>query len=279
MRLFGLNKVISTIIIIIIVVLLLSFVSLFFPAVTEPGNTAANLIVLPFQKLGGLIQGVFDSGDLSQAQEKELKEELADVKTRLATAERELREAMTYKEENERYRKLLSLKQAFRRLEVVSSYVSSWQSGSYCAIFNLQKGSKDGIEKNMPVITDEGLVGYVSAVSYTYCEVTTLIDTTMVVGVQMSRTGEIAVCEGDFSLMQKGLLKLSYLPKTAAIAPGDLVVTTGAGELYPKGIVVGTVSEVLSEEHGLSNYAVITPAVNLDKLTQVLIVTDFEIED
>ena len=279
MRLFGLNKIVSTIIVIIAVVLLLSFISLFFPKVTEPSNTIVYYVTYPFQTLGNSIKGRFDRGGLSAEEAAALRAEIATLRTDLAAAQREARENAIYREENEQYRGLLALKQAYRQLDIEAAYVTGWQEGSYAAVFTIRKGSKDGLVKNMPVITDEGLVGYLSFVSYEYSEVTTLIDTTSVVGAHLFRTGDIAVCEGDFELMKDGNLKLSYLAKTTEVQPGDIVETSGSGEIYPKGLVIGTVVEILPEEHGLSNYAVIEPTVNLKKLSQVFVVTGFEVVD
>jgi len=279
MRLFGLNKIVSTIIVIIAAVLLLSFISLFFPTITEPSNTIVYYITYPFQTLGNSIKGVFDNGRLSTAESEALRAENAGLKKQLAEAQREARENATYKTENESYRGLLALKQAYRSLDLESAYVTGWQEGSYAAVFTIRKGSKDGLAKNMPVITEEGLVGYLSSVSYEYSEVTTLIDTTSVVGAHLFRTGDIAVCEGDFELMKDGNLKLSYLAKNAEVQPGDIVETSGSGEIYPRGLVIGTVVEILPEEHGLSNYAVVEPTVNLKKLSQVFVVKAFDIID
>ena len=83
--------------------------------------------------------------------------------------------------------------------------------------------------------------------------------------------------EGDFDLMQQGKLKLSYLPDGAQLVAGDEVLTSGNGDVYPSGLVVGQVEGVFTDPSGLTRYAVITPEVQLDELVEVFIIKEFDI--
>ena len=77
--------------------------------------------------------------------------------------------------------------------------------------------------------------------------------------------------------MQEGLLHLNYLDADAAPQVGDLVVTSGVGGYYPDQLVIGRVQEVMTDDDGLAQYAVLAPAADLDALQQVFIITDFTI--
>ena len=129
------------------------------------------------------------------------------------------------------------------------------------------------------VITDDGMVGYVSNVTPTYCDVTTVIDTNMQAGALITRTREVGIAEGDYALMDEGNLKLAYLDPDSGVVIGDTVETSGRGGVFPKGIMIGTVERIVPEENGISNYAVIKPFVDVEKVTNVFIITDFEVNE
>jgi len=79
--------------------------------------------------------------------------------------------------------------------------------------------------------------------------------------------------------MSEGKLKLTYLPEDTVLLNGDVIYTSGVGGVYPKGIRIGTVTKVQTDASGMGNYAIIEPAVDLDKLTQVFVITDFDISE
>ena len=73
--------------------------------------------------------------------------------------------------------------------------------------------------------------------------------------------------------------KLSYLPENTRLLSGDEVLTSGMGGVYPAGLKVGTISEILTDASGMSRYAIITPSADLDGLRQVFIIKQFDIEE
>ena len=93
----------------------------------------------------------------------------------------------------------------------------------------------------------------------------------------LTRTGEAAILEGDFTLMGQGRLKLSYLPENSELIAGDLVSTSGRGGIYPPGLVVGHVEDVHTEASGVTRYAVVQPETDLESLKQVFVIKSFEI--
>ena len=146
-------------------------------------------------------------------------------------------------------------------------------------MLSIDKGDNAGIEEGDLIITAEGMVGYVSAVSMNYSEVTTVLDPEMQAGALLTRTRETAIAEGDYSLLGEGKLRLSYLSKDTDIVIGDTVETSGRGGVFPKGIMIGTVESFLVEEDGMSNYAVLRPFVDVETITHVFIIKDFAITE
>jgi len=158
-------------------------------------------------------------------------------------------------------------------------FIVAKNADNWTRSFTINKGSAAGIAPDNCVITAEGMVGYVSEVGATWATVTAITDTTMEASAIASRTRDVASAEGDFELMSHGLFRLSYLPKNTQLLAGDVIETSGVGGLFPKGIVLGSVVEVKNEGHGISKYATVKPAVDLDHINHVLVIKSFEIID
>ncbi|MBQ7680778.1 MAG: rod shape-determining protein MreC, partial [Oscillibacter sp.] len=85
------------------------------------------------------------------------------------------------------------------------------------------------------------------------------------------------VLQGEFSLMEKGQVRLDFLPADSRLLAGDLVVTSGVGGYYPSGLVIGTIDEVRLNDSGSAPYAILTPQSDVSGLTQVAIIKSFDI--
>ena len=121
------------------------------------------------------------------------------------------------------------------------------------------------------------LVGIIDEAGSSWSSMITVVDATLEMGALISRTESIAILEGDFSLMAQGELKLTYLPRDTELLTGDLVLTSGLGGNYPSDLVVGSIESIHTDATGMSRYAVIDPAADLDGLVQVFIIKGFHI--
>lgn len=144
----------------------------------------------------------------------------------------------------------------------------------------LSKGTSSDIAIGDCVVNEEGyLVGVITDAGLTWSTVTTILDTDSQLGAKVFRTGEVTVTMGDLSLMQQGRLKLSYLSDESGLVNGDLLLTSGLGGYYPSGLGIGSVEEVRTDDNGLTKYAVIAPLVDMNQLTEVFVITHFDIVD
>ena len=233
--------------------------------VTTPVKTLVTGVAVKVEELYDYMYG-FD----------ELKAENELLKKQIAEMESEVRDATALTEENTRLRTLLGLKEDHDDYEMEIASVVSYDSSNWNSTFTISKGSNSGIEANMCVITEAGyVVGIVTETGLNWSTVTAITDVDTEIGAVAFRSGDIGVAEGDFQLMEEGLLRLSYLPTDAELLNGDDVLTSG-GELYPQGLVLGTIKDVLPEASGVNKYAVIEPAAKVENLTQVFVVTYFE---
>ena len=121
------------------------------------------------------------------------------------------------------------------------------------------------------------LVGIVSEAGVNWSTVLTLVDTDTSLGAQVFRTKDLGVARGDFSLMEQKRLRLDYLPADSQLLSGDLVVTSGLGDYYPSGLVIGSIEEIQVDDSGVASYAILAPSVDFDALTEVFVVKSFEI--
>ena len=133
----------------------------------------------------------------------------------------------------------------------------------------INRGSEQGITKDMPVVTPQGLVGNVIQVFGNTAKVQLILDPRSAVGslVQRTESRTAAIVEGSGTTPLSP--RMVNLARDADIIKGDKVITSGWGGIYPKGLVVGEVTAVVNEEGGLLKYAVLKPAVDFDRLEEV----------
>lgn len=207
----------------------------------------------------------------------EMEQQIRDLERQVAELEEQAREGQEASRENEQLRELLDL-QAKRKDFVFESAKVTARSSNWDSTLTIGKGSSAGLEVNDCVVTETGtLVGVVSEVGLNWSTVSTLINTDIEIGGQVTRTYSAGILEGDFTLMGQGKLKLSYLPDGAQLVAGDEVVTSGKGDIFPSGLVVGTVEAVFTDPSGMNRYAVVQPDVDLNSLVEVFVIKSFDI--
>ena len=210
----------------------------------------------------------------------QLKEENAALKARIAEMANEVRRSQDANEENERLRTLLNLQRAHMDYAMVDASLTSWSTSSWSSAFNIDRGSRDGIEAGDCVITECGyLVGIVTECGRYSSTVRTLLDPRSAVAARMEEAGITAVAAGDFALMSQGRLKLTYLQDAGVLVIGDTVLTTGSGGVYPSGLVIGTVADLRLDQGGFTEYGIMNPAVELASLRQVFVIRGYEEEN
>lgn len=207
-----------------------------------------------------------------------LAEENAALKERITALEEQIRAAQDANRQNDLYRELIGLAEKradfdFEDAAVTNRTISNWSS-----TLTINKGTNVDIAVGDCVVDAYGnLVGVVSEVGFNYAVVATVIDSTTEMGGRIPRTDDNGVLEGDFALMKDGRLKLAYLPQTSQPISGDQITTSGLGDIYPSGLLVGTVESIQTAADGLSRYAVVAPAAQLDDLRYVFVIRDFDV--
>ena len=244
----------------------------------DPLSNAATTITAPVRSLVSSVldwaEGVYNY----VFRYEELNAELDTLRKQVADLEAQLRESGEAVRENQQLRQLLRLQEKHQDFVFESARVTQRSTTNWESTFTLSKGSSAGVQAGNCVISETGaLVGVVEEVGLNYCRVSTVINTDIEMGGICVRTDCAGILEGDFALMSQGRLKLSYLPDDAQLRPGDQIITSGQGDIYPPDLVVGRVEELRSDPSGMMRYAVLKPQVQLDSLVEVFIIKEFDI--
>lgn len=189
------------------------------------------------------------------------------LKNRVEELENKIFVLEEVEKENGRLKQLLQFGKELKREKVLAQVVSWDPSNEY--VFRINKGSNDGIKERGPVITLNGLVGYIYRVTPNYSDVLTILDQNNRVDSIVSRTRSHGIIEGTSS----DKLRMKYVVRTEDVAEEDQIVTAGLGDIYPKGIKVGTITKVEKESYGITQYIEVTPSVDFHRLEEVAVLT------
>lgn len=174
--------------------------------------------------------------------------------------------------ENERLRNLLGYKQDAKQFDLVTAEVIARDSATWTNMIVINRGTDNGVKKDMAVVTPQGLVGNVAEAYGSYSKVQLILDPRSAVGtiVQRPESRVAGIVEGNPG--DKSLARMVNIPKDADVVEGDQIVTSGFGGIYPKGIAVGTVQKIQNDEGGLLKYALLKPAVDFQRLEEVAVI-------
>ena len=207
------------------------------------------------QEIGGLI---FFHRNMVSVQRLQMKADFLDKK---------LIDRTELMQENARLRRLLDFKTT-APYRVIAARVIGRDPSNWVSVVIIDKGSASGIRKGLVCVTFLGLVGRVEEVSVSSSKVMLLSDPNMGVSAVSQRTRQEGLVSGSLG----GVLIMKYLPKDSDIKTQDVIITSEFTGVYPKGLLIGTVSRVGEEFSGLTRYAVIKPAVDFSALEELLIV-------
>jgi len=229
----------------------------------------------PFQNMFTNLSQAFDGYAIYFSNVKQLYEQNKVLQNRVEQLENQLNDAQLAINENNALREYLGIRDRYESFHAVGAQVLGRSDGTYLQYMTLNKGSSSGIRENMPVITQNGLVGYVCDVSVNSCRVSTILQYDTGVGVYVERTGDVGLSDCPYSMGEQGLLRVIYLPEDAMLQIGDRIVTGDVGDIYPSGLTVGHVIEIMPDVYNRTLTATIKPAVDFDTLDQVYVITGF----
>ena len=240
-------------------------------------ETLSGVIVTPLQTaVSSVSNGVSDffgwltgGGDMRQ--------QLADLEKENAELRQQLVDYDEIKQTNEWYGEILGLHEKNPEYTFASGRVIGRDPADYYGNFTISAGQNAGVSVNDPVVaTDGSLVGVVEEVGLTYAKVRTILDPSVKVASQISRTGDTAYTAGStVDLARRNKLRMTTLERSSSAALGDYVVTSGIGGVYPGGLLIGSVSDIQSATDGLTLSAEVELFADIYNLKQVMVITSF----
>jgi rod shape-determining protein MreC len=174
--------------------------------------------------------------------------------------------------ENVRLQSMLDYKIGVPQFDLVVAAVIGRDPGNWTSTIIINRGSADGVAKDMPVVTPQGLVGSVVSVYANTAKVHLLLDPRSAVGalVQRPESRVAAIVEGNSGTPLAP--RMVNIARDADVIKGDKIITSGFGGIYPKGLLIGEVVDIVNEEGGLLKYAVLNTAVDFDRLEEVSVI-------
>lgn len=206
-----------------------------------------------------------------------VKKENEELTAKNAELENKLIEYERMKDEKTRLRELFDYSQTNANYDYLGCNIIGYSGGNISNGYIIDKGTKDGVEKDMVVITPAGLVGKVTKASSSFAIVQTILNENIAVAAMVESTDETTgILQGITDSKNKNLTELSNIPIESAIKEGDKILTSGLGEMYPKEIRIGEVISVEVDNVGIMKRAVVKPYVDFNKLEELFVVVPKE---
>ena len=208
---------------------------------------------------------------------EELKKENSELRGTIAKMEDSTAQVAALERKVDSLNRLLEMRTEHKDMALTQTSFVTWTSTNYTEQFTINSGSRDDVSVGDCVITEAGyMVGVVSKVTAGTATVTAITDANSSISVNVGSGESVAILAGDMELMPQRLMRLNYITEPSAVRTDDVVTTRSGGNLYPAGLVMGRVARVAMEDTGLSAYAIVVPAADMDALDTLYVVTDFE---
>ncbi len=254
----------------IIIIVIIAITSMDRLHVSEPENLVGT-VLKPFtgvvtstvNAIRNSVTGLAEIGSLKQTNEM--------LNQQIITLRAQIREVEALIQENERLREMLDFKDTHSEFDLVGCSIIGKSPENTSNIFIINRGSGDGVTKNMPVVTNKGLVGQVIETGKRWSKVMPLNDQRSSVSIIVNRTRDNGILKGDLG---HGLI--GYLPPEAAVVEGDDLITSGMGAIYPPGLYVGKITGINTGDRELLKNIMVGAAVDFNKLEEVFVLKHIE---
>jgi rod shape-determining protein MreC len=227
--------------------------------------------VSPFIKLTAVTVGSVSHAWQNYVDLRGIRQENLRLQREAALLQRRIHQLEEQALETQRLQGLLAMREAWRA-EFVAARVVGKDATNWFKTILIDRGSRSGMRRNLPVVGPDGLVGRVVEVTPSTAKVQLITDPLSAAGALMQRTRVTGIVIGN---LEAGL-RVRYLPLLADVVVGDEVVTSGMGGVFPKGIPVGRVTSVERKSGALFQEAVLQPKVDLSRLEEVVILMNSE---
>lgn len=234
-------------------------------------STGTNMVTLGLSQVSAAA-----AENISRPSYDELQEENTQLREEIASLREQLTDYYDLKEENEKLWSFYNIKKENPSYTYVPASVVRRDAAGDFYTFVIDAGTASGISKEDPVITENGLIGVVSAADAQTAMVKTVLSPEVKVGVWDKSTKDTGILSGSARYCDDNRTLLTKLSADHKIKEGDIIVTSGVGGKYPPNLILGEVETLSYDAYDATQYAVIEPYEDIRKVTNVLIITDFD---
>lgn len=230
-------------------------------------------LVTPMQRgINSVGKSIAEFGELFKTKE-ELLAENKELKDKISSLNYNNKILVSENNELENYRQLVDLNKKYPDYPKVAATVISRDGNNWFNVFYIDKGTADGVDVDMNVISGNGLVGIVSEAGKHYAKIRSIIDDKSNVSAMFEKTGETCIVKGNMESIYNGYIDVEMISNSANIKDGDEIVTSHVSDKYLQGLSVGFIKDIDTDEATLTKTAHLIPAVSFDQLEYVLVIT------
>ncbi|MDE6505691.1 MAG: rod shape-determining protein MreC [Eubacterium sp.] len=199
-----------------------------------------------------------------------------ELEKQVGSLQDQLRDYENLQKQNALYKDALGLKEENPEFNFVEANAISRDAADIFGSYTIDKGSLSGIQEGNAVLYGNYIVGIISKAYPSYSVVKTILDPDFSVSAYEIVSGEISYVTGDAALAADGKCKMANLASTASVTYGSIISTAGISGNIPKGLIIGTVEEINEETTSIAHYAVIKPGIDVNNISNCLVLTDSE---
>ena len=241
---------------------------------TSPFTKVIEVIVSPLTKVASYVSTGFDDFKGGFVSSSTYRDRVAELEQQVAEYQSQLVDYEKTKKQLESYEAFLDVREKNPDYTWVYSTIIGRDSADIFGSFTINKGSEDGIKVNDAVIYSEYLIGVVTEVNPTSSVVRSIFDPSVNVAAYDIRTGEL----GYVSSTYNGNCRLTGLDRNTSVSKGGIICTSGTGGIFPKDLIIGTVSTVEQSQTDLTSYANLQLSVDSKDIHDCFVITAFDEE-
>ncbi len=265
-----------------IVAILVAILTALFAVIgfTGPIRGIFKTVAKPFEWCGTQVANAVNGFTEVFTDYDRLAEENEELRRELAALKEQSQGDTVLREENAWLKEHLEIADATAKLRLTEARVIARATDNYSTVLTLNRGTVHGVKVNMPVLTPDGVFGYVKEAGLDWCKVVSLLETVSSIGAYTDRTGALGVVQGDLALRNEGLCRMTYIDKNADLRIGDRVYTKGGEESnYPPDLLIGEIVSIEADDSGL--IVQIRPAVDvsqIDTISRLMVICGYASE-
>ncbi len=274
MRSFFKSRKFKIFITIFIVLLISLLVAVFAISKSAAATALGGGILSPVQRAAVFITEKFDGLLAPFESTEKLQDEIAKKDKQLAEYRDKLVDYENTKKKLSLYEETLKIKEDNPEYNLVGAALTGRNPSEKFGSFTINKGKLHGVNVNDPVVYGKYLVGVVKTVKPNYSVVLSVTDPQVKISVYDISTSESTFITNTVEVATEGNSQISNLDRKSKMVVGDIICTTGIGEVYPRDLMIGEIVELRDNEDTISTSAIIKPYADISKITNVFVMTD-----